>query len=45
MKVTDKLQEPYIQSFKFYFEKELLNCLEKESICVNVVLSLIESNF
>ena len=33
------------QSYKYYSEQELLNCLKGEHISVKAVLSLIESNF
>lgn len=38
-------QSPATQSYKYYSEQELLNCLEGEHMTVKAVLSLIESNF
>ena len=38
-------QEPQVQITKYYSEEELNNCLQRGSISVNAVLSLIESNF
>lgn len=38
-------QAPATQSYKYYSEQELLNCLKGEHITVKAVLSLIESNF
>lgn len=38
-------QVPATQSYKYYSEQELLNCLKGERITVKAVLSLIESNF
>lgn len=38
-------QSPATQSYKYYSEQELLNCLKGEHITVKAVLSLIESNF
>ena len=38
-------QAPATQSYKYYSEQELLNCLKGEHMTVKAVLSLIESNF
>ena len=38
-------QEPQAQTTKYYSEEELNYCLQRGSISVNAVLSLIESNF
>lgn len=38
-------QAPATQSYKYYSEQELLDCLKGEHITVKAVLSLIESNF
>ena len=38
-------QTPATQSYKYYSEQELQNCLKGEHITVKAVLSLIESNF
>ena len=38
-------QSPATQSYKYYSEQELQNCLKGEHITVKAVLSLIESNF
>lgn len=38
-------QVPATQSYKYYSEQELQNCLKGEHITVKAILSLIESNF
>lgn len=44
MEIT-KTTQPGQQSYKYYSEQELQNCLKGEHITVKAVLSLIESNF
>lgn len=38
-------QPPATQSYKYYSEQELLNCLKGEHMTVKAVLCLIESHF